>query len=137
MSPATLRTLARASACDTGLNQLTQHLQDVAAELRPFVQKEHPMVRQRHLARHWHVAHTDQPRIRDGVVGARHGRVVTNAVSARVRTMTRWMRVVSMASARVIAGRIVVRRRASIDCSAPGEPGRRTLGAEPLLELQF
>jgi hypothetical protein len=35
--------------------------------------------------------------------------------------------VVSMASARVIAGRIVVRRRASIDLPAPGGPRRSRL----------
>jgi hypothetical protein len=38
---------------------------------------------------------------------ARHGRVVTRAVRAPVRPATLWIRVVSMASARVIAGSIV------------------------------
>jgi hypothetical protein len=60
-----------------------------------------------------------------------------NAVQLPVRQATRWMHVVSMASARRIAGRMVVRCRASLDFPAPGEPGRRMLGAEPLLELQF
>jgi hypothetical protein len=77
------------------------------------------MVGERHLPRHRHVAPADHPRIRNGVVGARHGRVVTMAVRAPVRPTTRWMRVVSRASARVIAGRMVVSRRASLDVPAP------------------
>jgi hypothetical protein len=60
----------------------------MAAELGPFIQEEHAMVGQRPLPRHWHVAHTDQPRIRDGVVGARHGRVVTHAVQVPVKAGT-------------------------------------------------
>jgi hypothetical protein len=51
-------------------------------------------------------------------MGARNGRVVTTTVWALVRPATRWMRVVSMASARVMAGRLVVSRRASIDVPA-------------------
>ena len=39
---------------------------------------------------------------------------VTNAVRLLVRPATRWMRVGTMASARVIAGRMVVSRRARI-----------------------
>jgi NitT/TauT family transport system substrate-binding protein len=46
-------------------------------------------------------------RPRDGVMGARHDRVVTNAVRSPVRRAAHWMRVVSMASARVISGRRV------------------------------
>jgi hypothetical protein len=48
--------------------------------------------------------------------------VVTNAV----RPATRWMRVVSRASARVMGGSMVVSRRASLDVPAPGwaEHGR-------------
>ena len=41
----------------------------MAAELRQFIQEEHAVVRQRHLARHRHVAAADQSRIRDGMVG--------------------------------------------------------------------
>jgi hypothetical protein len=81
------------------------------------------MVGQRHLARHRHVTPTDQSRIRDGLVGgARHGRVVTTAVRAPVRPATLWIPVVSIASARRIAGRMVVSRRASIDFPTPGDP---------------
>ena len=36
---------------------------DMAAELGEFIQKEHAIMGQRDLARHWHVALTDQPHI--------------------------------------------------------------------------
>jgi hypothetical protein len=42
--------------------------EDVAPELREFVQKEHAMVRPRHLAWHGEVPPTDQPDVRDRVV---------------------------------------------------------------------
>jgi hypothetical protein len=87
----------------------------MTAELGPFIQEEDAVVGQRHVARHRHGAPADQPDIRDGVMGARHGRVVTKAVRSPVRPATRWMRVVSMALARVIAGRMVMRQRASLD----------------------
>ena len=45
--------------------------------------------------------------------GARHGWVVTNAVRSTMRPPTLWIRVVSMASVRGIAGSMVVSRRAS------------------------
>jgi hypothetical protein len=54
--------------------------------------------------------------------GARNGRVVTRAVRSPVRPATRWMRVVSRASGRVIAGRMVVSRRTSLDL--PPREGR-------------
>jgi hypothetical protein len=47
-----------------------------------------------------------------------------------VRSATRWRRLGSMASARGIAGRMVVSRRASIDFPTPGGPRRTTLWAE-------
>jgi hypothetical protein len=58
-------------------------------------------------------------------VGARHERVVTNAGRSLVRPEMRWMRMVWIASARVIAGRMLVRRWSRIDCPAPGRPRRR------------
>jgi hypothetical protein len=42
---------------------------NAAVALGPFIQKEHAVMGQRHLAWHRHVAATDQPHIRDGVVG--------------------------------------------------------------------
>jgi hypothetical protein len=47
------------------------------------------------------------------------GRVVTKAVRPSVQPATMWVRVISKASARLIAGNMVVRRRARIDCPAP------------------
>jgi hypothetical protein len=53
-----------------------RHYHDVAAELGPCIQAAHAMVGQRHLARHRHLAATDQPDIRDGVMrsATREGR---------------------------------------------------------------
>jgi hypothetical protein len=58
-------------------------------------------------------------------------RAVAKAVRSPVRPATRWRRVVSMALARVIAGRMVGRRWARLDVPAPGGP-RRRLWAERL-----
>jgi hypothetical protein len=60
--------------------------------LGQFVQEAHAMVRQRHLARHRHLAPTDQPHIRNGLMqGARRGRMMTNAVRPPVRPETWWL----------------------------------------------
>jgi hypothetical protein len=80
------------------------------------------MTRPRHLARHRYLPPADQPPIGDRVVGARNGSIVTNVVQPLVRSATWWMRVVSMASARVMAGKVGVRRRASIDVPVPRGP---------------
>ena len=66
-------TPARLYLCDTLLQRLPQDLQDMAAELGELIQEEHAIVGQRHLAWHRHVAATDQPRIRDGMVGRTKG----------------------------------------------------------------
>ena len=60
----------------------------------------------------------------------RSRRLVTTVVRSPMRPAMLWMRVVSMASARVIAGRTVVSRRTSLDCPAPGGPRSSTLWAE-------
>jgi hypothetical protein len=86
---------------------LPQDLQDVAAELRLFIQEEHAVVRQRHLARQRHVAAADQPGIAYGMIGVGKGRAVTNTARSPASPATRWMRVVSRASARIIGGRMV------------------------------
>jgi hypothetical protein len=121
---------ARLYLYDTLLERLPQDLEDMAVELWRFIQADHPMVRQRHVTRQRHVAPGDPPRIRDGVLGARHGRVVTKVVRSPVRPATLWMRVVSMASARVIAGRMVVSRCASMDVPVLGGARRKGLWAE-------
>jgi hypothetical protein len=46
---------------------LAQHFQYVAAKLWQFIQEEHAVVRQRHLARPRHLPSPDQPHIGDGV----------------------------------------------------------------------
>jgi hypothetical protein len=53
---------------DSRLQRLPPHLQDVAAELRPFIQQENAMVRQRHFAGHRHLPAPDEPHIRDGMM---------------------------------------------------------------------
>jgi hypothetical protein len=46
---------------------LAQDLEDMAAELRQFIQKEHAVVRQRHIARHGDVPAPNQSHLGDGV----------------------------------------------------------------------
>ena len=48
--------LARSCSEDTLLERLARDLQDMAAALRPFIQEEHAIVGQRHVARHRHGA---------------------------------------------------------------------------------
>jgi hypothetical protein len=52
----------------------------------------------------------------DAYISIADGSTGTNAVRSPVRPAMRWMRVVSRASARLIAGRTVVSRRAWITC---------------------
>ena len=63
-----LRTPAKLYIYETLLERLPQHLQDMPAELRELIQKEHAIVGQRHLAWHRHLAATDQPHVGEGVV---------------------------------------------------------------------
>jgi hypothetical protein len=126
----TSRTLAKLYVYDTLLKRLSPDLQDVAAARRPFIQEEHP----------WCASDTSpgigtwpppiRPASEMGWWGARNGRVVTKAVRSPVSPATLWIRVVSMASASVIAGRMVVSRRASMGVPAPGGPMRRTLWSQ-------
>ena len=58
---------ARLYVDDTLLKGLAQDLEDVAAELRPFTQAAHAVVRPRHLARRRHRTAADQPHAGDGV----------------------------------------------------------------------
>jgi hypothetical protein len=62
------RTPAKLYVYEAILRRLTQHFQDVAAELWQFIQQENPLVRQRHVARQRHLATPDQPHIGDRVV---------------------------------------------------------------------
>ena len=56
-----LRTLWRLSVDETLLEGPASHLQDVVAARRPFIQTEHPVVRQRHLAGQRHLAPPIRP----------------------------------------------------------------------------
>jgi hypothetical protein len=93
------------------------------------------MVGQRPLARQRPVAAADQPHVRDRVMGARHGRVVTRAARSPVRAAMRWRRVVSKASARLIAARMGLRPRARVDGPAPGTHSLNTRWAHCLGSL--
>jgi len=47
---------ARLHSSNTLLERLAQNLEDMAPELGPFIQEEHTLVGQRHLARQWTTA---------------------------------------------------------------------------------
>jgi hypothetical protein len=53
---------------DTLLKRLAQDLEDMPPELRQFIEEEHAVVRQRHLARHGDVPAADQPHSRHGIM---------------------------------------------------------------------
>jgi len=84
-------------------------------------------VGQRHFARHEDVSAANQPHIQDGVMrgakrtGGDQGRAVAGEAGDAVDTGS------LKASARAIAGRIGVSRRASIDLACPRRPSERTL----------
>jgi hypothetical protein len=64
-----VRTYGRLYLYDTLLKRLAKDFEDMAAARRPCIQQEHPMVRPRHVARHRHLAATDEPHSRDRVMG--------------------------------------------------------------------
>jgi hypothetical protein len=105
--------------------------------LGELIAAEDTMVGPRHLARRGHLAATDQPHSGHDLVGGAErpggedgGAPPGAAGDARDAGVSR-------ASARVISGRIVVRRRASIDFPAPGGPRSRTLGSEQLRNVHL
>ena len=91
----------------------------MASELRQFIQEEHAVVRQRHLARPGEVAAADQPHIRKGVMrgatwaGGDQRCAVAGEASKAMDTRG------LNSFGGVMAGRMVVSRRASIDVPAP------------------
>jgi hypothetical protein len=136
-SVARSRAPARLYLCDPILERLAQDPKDMAAALGPCIQEAHAMVGP--ATRHPASARgprrsAPHPR---WCGGARNGRVVTHAVRAPVGPATLWMRVVFMASARVMDGRMVVSRRASMDLPAPGGPSRSRLWAERLHSISL
>jgi hypothetical protein len=98
--------------------------------LLPFIQEQHAVVREDTPPGIGTWPPPIRPASETGWCGAWHGRVVTRAVRSPVRPATQWRRVFSTVSARVIAGRMVVSRRASMDVPASGGPMRGTLGTE-------
>jgi hypothetical protein len=62
------RTPTKLYLCEAILQRLAQDLQGMAAALGPFIQEEHAVMGQRHLAGHRHVTTADQPCTRDGVM---------------------------------------------------------------------
>jgi hypothetical protein len=72
------KTRGRLYLCDPLLQRLAQDLEDMPPALRPFIQDEHAVGRPQSLARRGQVPAADQPHIRDGVIGARRGWVMTN-----------------------------------------------------------
>jgi hypothetical protein len=131
MTPATLY------SCETLLKRSPPDLQDMAAALGQFIQEAHAVVGQRYFAGHRDVAAADQPRIRDGLVkgatraGRDQGRAGAGAAGHAGEARGR------EGLARVVAGRRVVKRRASIDFPTPGGPRSSTLWSERLHQLQL
>jgi hypothetical protein len=117
------------------LDRLASHLQPVACARGPRIEAQDAVVRLRHLARYGYLTAADHADVGNGVVGGAT-RPGGDARGARpVRPATRWMRVVSRASARVMSGRMVARGRASIDVPAPGDSRRRRFGSQRLHHL--
>jgi hypothetical protein len=62
-------TLWRLYSCDTLLERLTSHFEDMSRALGEFIEKEDPVVGQRHLTRCGYLTAADQPHSGHGVVG--------------------------------------------------------------------
>jgi hypothetical protein len=101
------------------LERLAQDLQHVAAARRPFIQQEHPMVGQRHVAWHWHLPATDQPHIWDGMMRGptRPGGDDGGAVAGEAGDALDARGLDSFGG--LIAARRVVKRRYRIEVPAP------------------
>jgi hypothetical protein len=63
------RTCGRLYVVNTLLERLAQPFEDMPLALRPFIQKQDPVVGPRHLPRHRHRPAADQAGSRDGVMG--------------------------------------------------------------------
>jgi hypothetical protein len=68
------------------------------------------------------------PEVRAFTIGAEKDPVVVPFITWPVRPAPQWMGVVSIASARVMASRMAVSRRASIDLPAPGRAKEEDVG---------
>jgi hypothetical protein len=87
-------------------------------------------MRQGHLPWRGELAAADQADIGDCMVRGMDRAGGDDGMRPVVRPATRWIRVVSSASAGLIAGRMVARRRASLDFPAPGGPRSKRLWSE-------
>jgi hypothetical protein len=58
-----LRTFWRSYACEALLERLPQDLEDMVAALGPFIREANPVVGQRHLPRHRHLAPPISPTV--------------------------------------------------------------------------
>ena len=127
-------TLASLYVCDAVFVPLAQDLEDMAAALGPCIQAEPAMMHQRHLARHRHVAPPDQSHIGDRVMGGatRAGGDQRRAVAGEAGDAVD--PVVSRASVRVIASRMVVSRRASIDLPPRGAEEKQVTVRTPAVD---
>jgi hypothetical protein len=123
--------------CDALLERLRLHLEDMAPELRALIEKEDAIMRQGDLPGRGRRPPRIKPTSEMVWCGARNGRIVTTAVRPPVRLATRWLRVVSSASARVMAGSIVAKRCAEIDVPALPGPMIRILGPRCPYYLQL
>jgi hypothetical protein len=112
--PLRSRTCGRLYLYDTLLKRLAQDFQDVSCALGQLVQEEHAVVRQRHLPGPRHLPTTDQANVREGVIGGATGARGDQGGAGAGAGAMRWMGVVSRASGRVMAGRVVVRQRAPL-----------------------
>ena len=54
---------AKLDSCETLLKGLAQDLEDMASELRQFIEEEHAIVSPRHLTRRWHLTPANQAHI--------------------------------------------------------------------------
>ena len=116
-------TAARLSVTIAVLQGLSQHLEHIAAEFGQLVEKEHAAVGQADLARTRDGAAPDEAGVADGVVRGPEGPQTAQSDRPPPSTpATLWILVVSSASSRVIDGRMVGRRRASMVLPAPGGP---------------
>jgi hypothetical protein len=74
------RTHGRWDPCDPLLYRLPQPCKLMPSARGACIEAERTVVGERHATRHRYLAPTDQPCVRDRMVGARHGRLVTKAV---------------------------------------------------------
>jgi hypothetical protein len=97
------RTRGRWYWCEAIIKRLAQDLEDMAAELRPFIPEAPALVRPRHLAWHGEVPTADQPHIRDGMVrgATRAGRAPRRAVVGEIGDTVEAHRVAGLRQAHV------------------------------------